>query len=122
MDFLPDEKTRCHHTGFEKSCREIVTGCGCRKWVSVDGHNPNTGEAVKRFDCADAWVPMLLIENSQMQRQTGAAVESLRNDAVRGHRQQMMALLTMVARPDAGAALPHSNGVLAIEGASSDSD
>ena len=26
------------------------------------------------------WIPMLLIENSQMQRQTGAAVESFRNE------------------------------------------
>jgi hypothetical protein len=29
------------------------------------------------------WLPVLLIENSQQQRQTGAAVESFRNETVR---------------------------------------
>jgi hypothetical protein len=42
--------------------------------------NPNTGEQVDDWGCAIAWLPVLLIENSQQQRQTGAAVESLRNE------------------------------------------
>ena len=33
--------------------------------------------------CAVTWMPMLLIENSQQQRQTGAAVESFRNESVK---------------------------------------
>jgi hypothetical protein len=32
--------------------------------------------------CADTFLPLLMIENSQMQRQTGAAVESFRNEMV----------------------------------------
>ena len=54
----------------------------CRFYIQIQGSNPNTGESVNRFDCAVAWVPMLLIENSQQQRQTGAAVESFRNEMV----------------------------------------
>ncbi len=108
MDFLPDDKTMCHHTAFEKSCRSIVTGCGCRKWVKVDGLNPNTGEQITKFDCADAWLPMLIIENTQMQRQTGAAVESFRNETIKGNEQAMR---VMVAT-----ALPRHNGtVLTLE-------
>ena len=34
-------------------------------------------------------MPLLLIENSQMQRQTGAAVESFRNEAVKANQQQL---------------------------------
>ena len=90
MDFLPDEKVMCHHTGFEKSCLDLVTKCKCRKWVQVQGTNPNTGDPVNRWDCVDAWLPFLLIENSQMQRQTGAAVESFRNE-VASHQNAIIA-------------------------------
>ena len=44
--------------------------------------NPNDGTPVDKFDCIDSFMHMLLIENSQMQRQTGAAVESFRNEMV----------------------------------------
>ena len=72
----------CHRTGFAKSCREIVTEGQCRLWMQIVGHNPNTGEQMNQWGCADEFLPLLLIENSQMQRQTGAAVESLRNETV----------------------------------------
>jgi hypothetical protein len=47
------------------------------------GSDPNTGESVNRYACSDSWMPMLLIENSQQQRQTGAAVESFRNEMIK---------------------------------------
>jgi hypothetical protein len=50
--------------------------------MQVMGTNPNTGEPLNHFGCADAFMPILTIENSQMQRQTGAAVESFRNEVV----------------------------------------
>jgi ribosomal silencing factor RsfS len=34
-----------------------------------------------------AWMPMLLIENAQQSRQTGAAVESFRNEMVKQNSQ-----------------------------------
>ena len=33
-----------------------------------------------------AWLPVLLIENAQQSRQTGAAVESFRNEMVEGNK------------------------------------
>jgi hypothetical protein len=54
----------------------------CPLYVQVQGTNPNTGQPVAQWACSFAFVPMLLIENSQQQRQTGAAVESLRNEVV----------------------------------------
>ena len=38
--------------------------------------------SLDEWGCAMAWQPILAIENSQMQRHTGAAVESLRNEIV----------------------------------------
>ena len=42
---------------------------------------------LKRDDwgCAVGWLPVLLIENSQQQRSTGAAVESFRNEMVKAN-------------------------------------
>ena len=80
---LPDKTVRCHHTGFEKTCFDGVAQHGCQKWINVVGQNPQTGEPVNQWKCADAWLPVLLIENSRCQRETGAAVESFRNEMVR---------------------------------------
>jgi hypothetical protein len=55
----------------------------CPKFVKVTGVNLNDGAPVDRFGCVDSFLPMLLIENAQMQRQTGAAVESFRNEMVK---------------------------------------
>jgi hypothetical protein len=52
-------------------------------WTQVRGRHPNTGEDVDKWDCSLALLPMLLIENAQQSRQTGAATESMRNEIVR---------------------------------------
>lgn len=83
---LPDPKLKCPATGFARSCREIVAGCDCPKFVKVVGVNPNDGQPVDRFGCIDSFLHMLLIENAQQQRQTGAALESFRNEVVRAGR------------------------------------
>ena len=80
---LPDPKIKCPATGFAKSCRDILAKCDCPKFVRITGVNPQTGEHVDKTGCIDSFLPMLLIENSQQQRQTGAAVESFRNEMVR---------------------------------------
>lgn len=79
---LPDSKVRCPATGFAKSCREILAECDCPKFVAIRGRDPQTGADVDRHGCVDSFLPLLLIENAQMSRQTAAAVESFRNEAV----------------------------------------
>jgi len=54
----------------------------CPWWKHVRGTNPNTGEDVDSWQCAIAWLPMLLIENAQQSRSAGAATESMRNEIV----------------------------------------
>lgn len=53
---------------------------GCRFYIQIQGMDPNTGQSVNKWDCAIAWLPMLLIENSQMQRQTGASTDKVANE------------------------------------------
>jgi hypothetical protein len=96
---LPDPKVRCPATAFARSCREIIAECDCPKFVSVRGHDPQTGADVDRAGCVDSFLPLLLIEGAQMSRQAGAAVESLRNeivkaeDAATGVRQEALQYL-----------------------------
>jgi hypothetical protein len=82
----------------------------CRYWICVQGKHPQTGEVVNNHDCAIAWLPVLLIENSKVNRETGAAVESLRNEEVKMGGSVIGALLAVAqAQPQLGrhgAALP----------------
>lgn len=80
---FPDKAIMCHRTGFEKSCLSCVVEHRCQLWTQIVGTDPQTGVDVNRYGCADSFMPLLMIENSQMQRQTGAAVESLRNVVAR---------------------------------------
>lgn len=60
-------------------------GLKCAWYTHVRGMNPNTGQEVDEWSCAINWLPMMLIENSQQQRSTGAAVESFRNEMVKAN-------------------------------------
>jgi hypothetical protein len=55
----------------------------CSWFTQVRGINPNTGEPVDEWQCVVNMIPILMIENSQQQRHTAAAVESFRNESVR---------------------------------------
>lgn len=73
----------------KKDCIETK----CSWFTQVRGANPNTGQEVDEWGCAVNWLPMLMIENSQQQRQTGAAVESFRNETVQAHQTNQAILL-----------------------------
>ncbi len=96
---LPDTKTMCHRTGFTKSCRKLVVGEKCKRWMTIAGANPNTGEPVNKSDCVDNWTPLLMIENSQQQRQTAAAIESFRNEMVEANNKSLAALRDEESQP-----------------------
>lgn len=68
-------------------------GLQCSWFTQIRGTNPQTGQEVDEWNCAVTWLPVLLIENSQQQRQTGAAVESFRNEVVKAAEtsQQLLA-------------------------------
>jgi hypothetical protein len=86
MEIKP--KDGCPLNAF-KPCKQL----DCAWFIQVRGTNPNTGKEVDEWACAIAWMPMLMIENSQQQRQTGAAVESFRNEMVKANEVGQKVLL-----------------------------
>jgi len=81
--------------------KKDCVGLQCAWLTKVQGTNMNTGQEVEEYQCAIAWLPLLLIENSGMQRQTGAAVESFRNEMVKSNEaaQQLMLAATLKEPP-----------------------
>lgn len=65
--------------------KKDCVGLTCAWYVRVQGYDTNTGSQVDSYECAISWLPLLLIENSGQQRQTGAAVESFRNEMVKAN-------------------------------------
>ena len=61
---------------------EDCLGLKCSWFTHVRGNHPQSGADIDEWSCAITWMPILLIENSQQQRQTGAAVESFRNETL----------------------------------------
>jgi hypothetical protein len=80
-------------------------GLDCSWFTQVRGVNPNSGEEVDEWGCAITWLPMLMIENSGQQRQTGAAVESFRNEMVKAQKMSQQVLL----------AASHNNNQILLE-------
>jgi succinyl-CoA synthetase beta subunit len=66
-----------HQKAMHKVCHK------CPLWVKLRGTNPNTGQEVDNWSCSLGVMPVLMVENSQQQRSTGAAVESFRNEMVK---------------------------------------
>lgn len=83
-----EPKNGCPLNAFNP-CRQL----DCAWFIQVRGTNPNTGSEVDEWACSMAWLPVLLIENSQQQRQTGAAVESFRNEMVKANETGQQVLL-----------------------------
>jgi hypothetical protein len=84
-----ESKANCPLDGFNP-CRQT----DCAWFTQLRGNNPQTGKEIDEWGCAIAWIPVLLIENSQQQRQTGAAVESFRNEMVNSNEQTLLMLKT----------------------------
>lgn len=83
-----EPKNQCPINKFAP-CKEL----DCAWFLKIRGTNPNTGADLDEWGCSIAWLPILLIENSQQQRQTGAAVESFRNEMVKTTESSQQILL-----------------------------
>ena len=83
-----ESKNQCPLNSFEP-CKQL----DCAWFLKIRGTNPNTGEDVDEWGCSMSWLPILLIENAQMSRHTGAAVESFRNEMVKANEQSQQILV-----------------------------
>ena len=70
----------CPLNGFKK-CKQFK----CAWFVQMKGTNPNDGKEVDEYACAIAWLPTLLVDNAMQSRQSGAAIESFRNEMVKAN-------------------------------------
>jgi hypothetical protein len=95
-----ESKANCPLDGF-KPCRQLE----CAWFMKVAGSNPNTGKEVEEWGCSMAWLPIMVLENSQMQRQTGAAVESFRNEMVKANDVGQRVLLAAAGIPQQAQAM-----------------
>ena len=89
-----EPKANCPLDGFNP-CRQLE----CAWLMKSRWANPNTGKEVDEWGCSMAWLPVLMIENSQQQRQTGAAVESFRNEMVKANEVGQRVLLAAAGVP-----------------------
>jgi hypothetical protein len=87
-------EANCPMNGFNP-CKQMK----CAWFIQVRGINPNTGKEVDEWGCAISWIPTLMIDNSNLQRQTGAAVESFRNEMVRANETNQQVLLATANTP-----------------------
>lgn len=70
------------------TCEEVKKENGkqvlyrCPWYVQVRGNDVQTGAEIDRWDCAIAWMPMLMINTANESRKGVAATESFRNEVV----------------------------------------
>ena len=58
----------------------------CMWYTKVVGTDSNTGEMVDDWSCAISWMPALQVEMSNTNRSQSAALESFRNETVKGQK------------------------------------
>lgn len=52
----------------------------CRWWTHVAGKDPQSEKVIDHYDCAMAWVPVVILEASQMTRHMTATTQEFRNE------------------------------------------
>jgi hypothetical protein len=76
--------------------KKDCVGIQCSWFTQIRGTNPNTGAEIDEWNCAITWFPILMVENSQQQRQTSAAIESFRNEMVKANENGQKILLETI--------------------------
>ena len=56
----------------------------CMWYTKVSGYDVNSGKEIDEWSCAITWMPRLQIEMSATSRGTSQAIESFRNETVKG--------------------------------------
>jgi hypothetical protein len=97
----------------------------CAWYTQVRGLNPNTGQEIDEWGCAVSWMPIMSIEVAQKQYQTGAAVESFRNEVVKANAENQQLYLDSIEKMEKGiipASITPLNPVINLLNSSSNQD
>ena len=84
----------------EPICPYLKKSCikdDCMMWMTLRGYDHNKGEEVDNDGCCISFIPSLLVDNTQKNRETGAAVESFRNEV---HKQNHLTLKLLHNNPN----------------------
>jgi hypothetical protein len=107
---MPDDKKKCHHSGFTKKCRVLVMGGACDRWKTFEGENPANGQPMVESMCLDDWQIVMQLDIARKvangTHRIQQAVEGARNTVVRMARGQ---------DPDTPELLPPPAAPLALE-------
>ncbi len=77
---LPDEKKKCHLTGFKTSCRKLVADGACQgRWTLLRGNDPDTGGELNRYGCIDEHAHTMRLDLIRRTSGVAASVESRGN-------------------------------------------
>ena len=74
----------------------------CAWFTLIRGMNPNTGQEIDEWGCAVAWMPVMAVEIAQKENQTGAAVESFRNEVVKANQENQQLYIDSVGKMQNG--------------------
>lgn len=100
----------------DKKCPLIGKKCiehQCVFYVHLVGMNPQTGQPTDEWNCAVAWLPMLLIENANEVRKSAASSDKVANE-VRGLKETPIIVDVaglLHAKPIDSKAIEHKNGI-----------
>jgi len=92
VKYCPLLKDACIEDGSIKDGKLV----SCNFWVKLRGKDPQTGDTVDDGDCAINWIPMLLIENNKVNYESGAAIESFRNEMVKANDKNTQILMRKI--------------------------
>lgn len=71
----------CNGVRDDFSAKHPVSGekLKCVEWIKLGGMDPQTGQPIDHWMCARVALPMLLVENSNQQRQVAKSVDKVAN-------------------------------------------
>ena len=68
-------------------------------YTMIAGTDPNTGKLIDDWSCAITWMPTLQIEMANTNRSQSAAMESWRNETVKGQAEFNSLIAQTIANP-----------------------
>lgn len=77
----PPAEMTCPATGHKDLCS--LHFLNCPKWIQIAGYDTNKGIEVNEWNCSDAWMVHLTIENSKLVNENVAATNSFRNEMIK---------------------------------------
>jgi len=74
---------------FGSKCEEVKNNemHRCRFFIQIRGKDPQSEEIFDKWDCAFSLLPIIMIENAQTNRGQTQALESFRNEVIRGQKE-----------------------------------